>query len=208
MERTYLFTRFERFWHWTQALLIVGMLVTGFEIHGSYRLLGFQQAHTVHTTAVWALIGLWVLAIFWHLTTGEWRQYIPTMQNMDRIVRYYAVGIFRGEPHPFKVTRARKHNPMQAQTYLVVTVLISPLLWITGLAYLFHAELAAAGVGIALATVAVAHTAGAFLMLAFLIGHVYLGTTGHTPLAHFKTMFTGWDEQAPEPGAAPTGAAR
>lgn len=208
MERTYLFTRFERFWHWTQALLIIGMLVTGFEIHGSYRLMGFRLAHTVHTTAVWALIGLWVLAIFWHLTTGEWRQYIPTMKNMDRIVRYYAVGIFRGEPHPFKVTRSRKHNPMQAQTYLVVTVLISPLLWITGLAYLFHAELAAAGVTLALATVAVLHTAGAFLMLAFLIGHVYLGTTGHSPMAHFKAMVTGWDEHPHEAGAAPSGAAR
>lgn len=25
-----LFTRFERFWHWTQALLIFGLLFTGF----------------------------------------------------------------------------------------------------------------------------------------------------------------------------------
>jgi thiosulfate reductase cytochrome b subunit len=32
------------------------------------------------------------------------------------------------------------------------------------------------------------------MMLAFLIGHIYLGTTGHTPTAHFKAMVTGWDE--------------
>lgn len=194
MERVYLFTRFERLWHWAQAVLIIGMLVTGFEIHGTYKWLGFAQAHKVHTTIVWAFIALWVFAIFWHLTTGEWRQYIPTMKNIDKIVRFYAVGIFRGDPHPFKPTRERKHNPMQAQTYLGVTVVVTPLLWISGLAYLFYNELAAAGWGIQLATIALAHTIGAFMMLAFLIGHIYLGTTGHTPTAHFKAIFTGWDE--------------
>ena len=194
MERTYLFTRFERFWHWSQAILIIGMLITGFEIHGTYKLLGFHQAHVVHTTAVWVLVGLWIFAIFWHLTTGEWRQYIPSMKNMDKIVRFYAFGIFTGQPHPFKPTRLNKHNSMQAQTYLVITVLVSPLLWISGFAYLFHYELAAAGYDFQLATVALLHTIGAFMILAFLVGHVYLGTTGHTPLAHFKTMFTGWEE--------------
>ncbi|HOB47575.1 MAG TPA: cytochrome b/b6 domain-containing protein [Zoogloea sp.] len=194
MERTYIFTRFERLWHWIQAVLIIGMLFTGFEIHGTYTVLGFQKAHTVHTASVWAFIALWVFAIFWHLTTGEWRQYIPTMKNIDRIVRYYAVGIFKGEPHPFKPTRERKHNPMQAQTYLGVTVVVTPLIWLSGLAYLFYNELNAAGYRIDLATIAFVHTLGAFLMLAFLIGHIYLGTTGHTPLAHFKAMFTGWDE--------------
>jgi len=194
MERVYLFTRFERLWHWAQAVLIIGMLITGFEIHGTYKWLGFAQAHKVHTTIVWAFIALWVFAIFWHLTTGEWRQYIPTMKNIDKVVRFYAVGIFRGDPHPFKPTRERKHNPMQAQTYLGVTVVVTPLLWISGLAYLFYNELAAAGWGIQLGTIALVHTIGAFMMLAFLIGHIYLGTTGHTPTAHFKAMVSGWDE--------------
>ena len=194
MERIYIFTRFERFWHWMQALLIIGMLVTGFEIHGSYHLLGFTLAHQVHTIAAWALITLWVFAIFRHFTTGEWRQYIPTMQGVDKIIRHYAWGIFQGEPHPFKITRARKHNPMQAQTYLGVTVVVTPLLWLSGLAYLFYNELGAAGYAIELASIALVHTIGAFMMLAFLIGHIYLGTTGHTPMAHFRAMVTGWDD--------------
>ena len=194
MERVYLFTRFERLWHWAQAVLIIGMLVTGFEIHGTYKWLGFAQAHKVHTTIVWAFIALWVFAIFWHLTTGEWRQYIPTMKNIDKIVRFYAVGIFKGEPHPFKPTRERKHNPMQAQTYLGVTVVVTPLIWLSGLAYLFYNELGAAGFRVDLGTIATVHTVGAFLMLAFLIGHIYLGTTGHTPMAHFRAMVTGWDD--------------
>ena len=31
MGRIYIFKRFERFWHWAQAGLILFMLVTGFE---------------------------------------------------------------------------------------------------------------------------------------------------------------------------------
>lgn len=194
MARVILFTRFERIWHWIQAILIIGMLMTGFEIHGSYKLLGFKAAHQLHTTALWGFIGLWVFAIFWHITTGQWRHYIPTMKNIDKIIRFYSVGIFNGEPHPFKPTVERKHNPMQAQTYLGITVVVQPLIWITGLLYLFYNELGHAGYAINLATVATLHTIGAFMILAFLVGHIYLGTTGHTPTAHFKAMFTGWED--------------
>jgi thiosulfate reductase cytochrome b subunit len=35
---------------------------------------------------------------------------------------------------------------------------------------------------------------GAYLMLIFVIAHVYLGTAGHTPTAHFKAMVTGYEE--------------
>lgn len=198
MERIYIFTAFERFWHWTQAFLIIAMLLTGFEIHGSYQLLGFAKAHQVHTVAAWALIILWLFAIFWHFVTGEWRQYIPTMKGSDVIIRHYLIGIFKGEPHPFKVTRARKHNPMQAQAYLGVKVLINPLIWISGLIYLYYNELLAAGHNLDLATVATLHTIGAFMMLLFLIVHLYLITTGNTVGEHLKAMITGWDESGHE----------
>ena len=69
-ERIYVFKVFERFWHWSQAALIILLLVTGFEIHGSYILIGFKDAVEVHTVGAWTLVGLWVFAIFWHFTTG------------------------------------------------------------------------------------------------------------------------------------------
>jgi thiosulfate reductase cytochrome b subunit len=33
---------------------------------------------------------------------------------------------------------------------------------------------------------------------AFLFTHVYLTTLGHTPLAHTKSMWTGWEEEEVE----------
>ena len=211
MARIYIFKRFERFWHWAQAALIIFMLVTGFEIHGSYTLLGWERAADLHTTAAWTLIGLWLFAIFWHFTTGEWRQYIPTGKNIVAVMNYYSVGIFTGAPHPFRVTQLSKHNPLQRLAYLLVKLTINPLIWLSGLAYLYYNELAASKIaafsGISLGTIALLHTAAAFMMLAFLIGHVYLSTTGHTPLAHIKAMITGWEDdhdpnaEAPNAGA-------
>ena len=194
-ERIYLFTRFERFWHWAQAALIITLLFTGFAIHGSHALIDFRTAVEVHEIAAWLLIILWIFAIFWHFTTGQWKHYIPTARNIDRMIRYYAYGIFIGAPHPYKVTLERKHNPLQRISYLGVKLLINPLIWISGLVYLFWGSLQdhLPG-GIGLQQVASVHTLGAFLMLAFLIIHVYLATAGHTPLAHIKAMLTGWEE--------------
>ena len=148
-----------------------------------------------HAIAAWSLIGLWVFAIFWHLTTGEWRQYIPTTHKVMAVAHFYSVGIFKGEPHPFKPTVQRKHNPLQRLTYLVILVVVSPLIWVTGWLYLFYADWTAWGLtGLSLEWVAWGHTLGAFLMLAFLISHVYLITTGPTVTAHLKAMLTGWEE--------------
>lgn len=204
-ERIYLFTRFERFWHWMQAALIITLLVTGFAIHGSHGLLDFRTAVEVHELAAWLLIGLWVLAIFWHFTTGQWKHYVPTLSNIDRMVKYYAYGIFTGAPHPYKVTVERKHNPLQRIAYLGVKLLINPLVWVSGLVYLFWGRLQPLMPdGLGLQQVAQLHTLGAFLMLAFLIIHVYLATAGHTPMAHIKAMITGWEEAHDEAASSGT----
>lgn len=199
-KRIYVFKRFERFWHWSQAALIMFMALSGFEIHGTYTLLGFEQATDLHTTAAWMLIGLWAFAIFWHLTTGEWKQYIPTTKNMMGVVRYYSVGIFTGEHHPFKPTQLAKHNPLQRIAYLLFKLVMAPTIWISGLLYLYYSAWESWGLGgLDLAVIAWIHTAGAFMLIIFLVGHVYLTTTGHTLFSQIKAMITGWDEVEEDP---------
>jgi len=199
-KKVMIFKRFERFWHWSQAALILVMLMSGFEIHGSYKLLGFENAVTVHTTAAWSLVTLWVFAIFWHFTTGEWKQYIPTMKKVDAMIRYYLLGIFIRAPHPFRQTMLKKHNPLQRLAYLFLWVVISPMIWITGWAYLFYAKWQTWGLDqyLTLEDVAFFHAMGAFMMLVFLIAHLYLITTGRTVMSHMKAMVTGWEEIDPD----------
>jgi len=194
-KKIYVFKRFERFWHWSQAALIMFMALTGFEIHGTYSVFGFEQAVDLHIISAWCLIGLWLFAIFWHLTTGEWRQYIPTTDKMLAVMLYYGVGIFTGAPHPFKPTEARKHNPMQRVAYLLFKLVMAPAIWISGLLYLYYNAWTEWGLGgLELWVIAATHTAAAIALVVFFIGHVYLTTTGPTLFSQIKAMITGWDE--------------
>ncbi len=197
MNRVILYSRFERFWHWTQSLLIIVMLVTGFEIHGTYSLFGFEKAIDIHTLVAWLLIGLWVLALFWHTTTGEWRQYVPAeSEPMLAMIRYYVAGIFLGAAQPFHRRRAEKHNPLQRMAYLLLTMIVSPIIWLSGLLYLFYQKWSVIGLqGLPLELVALTHTLAAFAMLSFLIVHLYFTlTTSPRPFSYVKEMITGFAE--------------
>ena len=190
----YLYTRFERFWHWSQVLLILAMLLTGFEIHGSYQVLGFQTAVEVHSFCAWFWLGLYVFIIFWMATTGEWKQYVPTFRKLYDVFRYYLIGIFRGESHPVPKTARTKHNPLQRLTYLGIVTVLVPYQILTGYLYYFYNRWPEMGLSWPLSVVAVLHTAGGFALILFIIVHVYMTTTGSKLTSHLKSMFTGWGE--------------
>jgi thiosulfate reductase cytochrome b subunit len=197
MRRVILYERFERFWHWAQALLIISLIWTGFEVRGLLpKALGFQKAVSVHNVAAVALMVLIVFAIFWHVTTGEWRQYIPTRKFLREMAAFYLTGIFKGAPHPVKKHRMAKLNPLQRLAYLGFKVLIIPVQATTGALYYAYPNLqqALGWPSASLRIIAVIHVLGAFGLVAFLIGHVYLTTTGHTPLTNLKAMITGWED--------------
>ncbi len=224
MSRILMYTRFERFWHWMQALLVFALVLTGFEVRGSWHVFGFEKAADYHEILAWVLVALWIFAIFWHLTTGEWRQYLPdSRKHTFRILRhyglgifrgekhpsgddavkittmmhYYVIGIFRGDDHPFHMTPESKHNPLQRMAYVSLHIFITPLIWITGWAYLFYASWSAWGLGfLSLTWIALLHTVGAFAMLAFLAAHLYFTlTTSEKPFAFVKAMITGYEEK-------------
>ncbi|MGN7613838.1 cytochrome b/b6 domain-containing protein [Magnetococcales bacterium HHB-1] len=196
MERIFIYTAFERFWHWSQAVLIVLLMISGFEIHGSYVLWGFEQAVHFHRLMAWSLIVLWAFAIFWHITTGNWQHYIPTTRKLIDVMTYYTRDIFENIPHPYKPRKLRKHNPLQRLAYLFFKLIISPATWISGLLYMYFNEWSEWGLDayISLFWVAGIHTAAAFLMMVFFVGHVYMAFVCTPLTAHLKAMITGYEE--------------
>ena len=196
--RAYVYKGFGRFWHWTQAILILFLALTGFEVHGAFQFLGYRQAVLYHSTAAVALLALIAFAIFWHFTTGEWRQYVPTAQLLRAQVEYYLVGIFHDAPHPTKKTPLSKLNPLQKLVYLALKILVIPVMVVSGLLYMFFRYPQANGIGTLsvghLDRIALLHTAGAFFLVAFVIAHVYLISTGRTPVSNLKAMITGYEE--------------
>lgn len=204
MRTEYVYRAFERFWHWCQAALILFLGITGFEIHGSLHFLGYAMAVRCHTQAAGALLVLVAFAVFWHLTTGEWRQYLPTLANLRAQAEYYVTGIFRGAPHPTRKTPLSKLNPLQKLVYAGLKVLVIPVMAGSGLLYLFYRfpqrhEVLSLRIG-SLRAIALVHTAGAYLLVAFFIIHVYLITTGRTLTSNLKAMLTGYEDLEAGPG--------
>lgn len=196
--KVYIYRSFERFWHWTQAILIFFLAFTGFEIHGSFEFFGYENAVRYHNIAAYIFIVLIVFTIFWHFATGEWKQYIPTTENLKAQLNYYLLGIFKNAPHPTKKTVLSKLNPLQKLTYLGLKLLVIPAVVISGLLYMFYRYPqgdSIAGLNIdSVEPVALFHTAGAFLLIAFIIVHLYLITTGETITSNLKAMITGYED--------------
>jgi len=198
MAKVYIYKQFERFWHWSQAVLIFFLALTGFEIHDSIHLFGFEKAVIFHRTASFLLLGLIILSIFWHFTTGEWKQYIPTLSKLQAQIRYYTIGMFKGEPHPTIKSARKKLNPLQAVVYLGFKLVMAPMVILSGLLYMYYKSFdvndMVVALNIPLEWIAVIHTLGAFLLMAFVVVHVYMTTTGHTVTTNIKAMITGWEE--------------
>jgi thiosulfate reductase cytochrome b subunit len=191
IKKVYLYTRFERLWHWLQGLMIIVLMITGFEVHGTFKLMGFQTAVNVHNFVGLAWLVLFAFFVFWLLTTGEWKQYIPTTKKLFDVIFYYAFGIFKGHEHPVQKSVGAKHNPLQRLTYLGISAMLLPLQMTTGLVYYLYNFIPGS---ISLSILAVVHTLLAFLLVNFLIIHVYMTTTGHSLFSHIAGMISGWEE--------------
>ncbi len=203
MSRTRVYTTYERTWHWIQTLSIVVLLATGFHVHSPLRL-PFPDLATVvwlHNVFGFILIGNAILGLFYYVTTGAIQQYVPKRKGLvtgvSAQVKYYTGGIFRGEPHPTNKTPQQRLNPLQQLTYIGLLNVLLPLQIASGL-LMWGVSLwpqAAGAVG-GLPVLGALHTLGSWLFLSFLIAHLYLITTGHTPLSNLEGMATGYEELA------------
>lgn len=201
MQRMYMYAVYERFWHWLQTVVILGLVFTGLVIHrpNTFSAFSFPFLVEVHNILAAILVINAALAAFYHLASGQIRQFIPRPYGFfDQAfsqIKYYLSGIFRGAPHPFERTPEHKLNPLQQITYLVILNVLLPLQVITG-ALMWGAQRwrEVADFFGGLPVLAPLHTIVAWLFATFIVLHVYLTTTGHTPLAGIKAMMLGWDD--------------
>jgi thiosulfate reductase cytochrome b subunit len=159
----------------------------------------------IHNIVAFVVVLNAFLAAFYHFASGQIRQYLPEPKGFFsqaiQQTQYYLRGIFKGEPHPFEKAPDSKLNPLQQVTYLAILNVLLPLQVLTGIA-IWGAERWPEFAGIigGLRYVAPVHALVAWLFAAFLIMHIYLITTGHTPTANIKAMVTGWEEVHKEEG--------
>jgi thiosulfate reductase cytochrome b subunit len=206
MSKLYLYPVWLRAWHWLNALLFFASLVTGVSMHFALGwLIPFDVAVPVHNVAGILLTVSWVAFLVGNVIGGNGKHYLVNIRalpmDLFRQVRYYVYGIFVNEPHPFHVSAEHKLNALQTLSYVGVMYGLVPLLIISGWAFLFSAELPETLFGIGtIWIVAMTHLLLAWMMLLFLVVHMYIITTGETPTTNIKAMITGWHrETTPEP---------
>ena len=199
MKRIYMATKGERTGHWINAVGFVLLALSGFNIHFAkeFNVFGTFKAAVLIHNVVGVIVSINYL-LWWFYTIGRRRFhfYIPNREDMPKGILkqacFYLFGIFRKAPHPFEEGVTRKFNPLQKWTYLGVMTVLLPIQVGTGMVLLYLLN-NWSDRAMALANqIGVVHTVFAILGTAFLLGHIYLATTGNTPWAHFKMMFTGY----------------
>ncbi len=199
--KLYLYTFYERLWHWTQAIAIILLILTGTVIHRPdvFGAIDLGVMVPVHNVLGFLLLFNAFFALFYFLAGHTVQQFLPEPKGFFhqalQQAMFYGRGIFKGEPHPFEKNEKRKMNPLQQMTYLVILNVLLPLQIITGI-LIWGAQrwpVLSDAIG-GLRYIAPFHTLIAWSFAAFVIMHMYLTTTGHTPLAAVEGMITGWEE--------------
>jgi thiosulfate reductase cytochrome b subunit len=70
-----------RLWHWSNALAIIVLSITGISLHfsdPSLPLVEFSLAARIHNVAGVCLAVLWVVFVIGNIVTGNWWQYVPS----------------------------------------------------------------------------------------------------------------------------------
>lgn len=200
-ERIYMYESYRRFWHWLQTTSIVILLFTGLIIHRPdiFGMFSFRGVVIVHNVLAVILVVNALLSIFYHIATERLREYMPHPYGFfdDAIVqaKYYISGIFKGEAHPFEKRPDSRMNPIQKATYFGILNVLLPLQILTGALMWGVQEFpAVAGWFGGLPFLAPFHSLVAWTFATFIVGHVYMTTTGATPLEAMRGMVTGYEE--------------
>jgi thiosulfate reductase cytochrome b subunit len=206
MKRTYLHPLPLRIWHWSNALLVVILLVTGIRLRipGIASLRPNDPALLVHRYAGWAMAVSFVIWLVYGLLVDHLsRHYSIRRRDLKGVfsqAKFYLVSIFKGEEDPFRPSPEDKFNPLQKLAYGAIMCLFTPVLVVTGLLFsdiLFFRKYIllwnVAGVVDAI------HVIGAYVFALYLVVHVYMATLGRTAFSHIKAMIVGYEEEPDQP---------
>jgi thiosulfate reductase cytochrome b subunit len=199
-----------RLWHWINAIGFVVMILTGTQIRyiDVFNTMSFHTAVTVHNWTGLVLIANYFVWLLFYLFSDKIRVYHPELSPAKhfrasfRQLQYYGYGIFKGSPNPHHLSAYDKFNPMQSMMYQVVMLLVVPLVFVTGIV-LWDVKGFPDAVGFfgGVRVVDTVHVLIYIFLVFFVFLHVYMGSLGHTPTAHFKAMFITGREDVDDDGA-------
>ena len=202
MKRIYLHSLPLRIWHWINAGVIIMLIVTGLYLrrHGIAALNPRDPILLWHKYLGFAMIIATVFWIAYAVFSGNLRRHYgiggKDIKGMSAQARYYLFSIFSGGENPFTATADDKYNPLQKIAYGAVMFILLPALGVTGLLfldipvvrqYLLSEHL--------MGIVGAVHVMLFYMVVLFLVVHVYMTTLGEPVFSHIRAMIVGYEER-------------
>jgi len=202
-KRLYLYPIWIRLWHVTNALLFIVLIITGFSLHYASienGFIPFNVSVAIHNICAIILTINYGLFVIGNIVTNNGMFYAKWRKNLWpklwKQFQFYAFGIFKGEPHPFPITKKQKFNPLQKVSYVFAMYLAMPLLIISGIGLMFPQMISTTIFNISsLLFYDVLHLVMGFVLSIFLLIHLYTCTLGDKPGTLFKSMVNGYHEE-------------
>jgi thiosulfate reductase cytochrome b subunit len=201
----YLYPKWIRIWHFINIIMFLILIVTGLSMqytdkeNASY-VVGFAKAVRIHNFAAMVLVLNYILFVTGNLLTNNGKYYRINrkefLSNLGKQFKYYSVGMFKGEKHPFPVTEERKFNPLQKLTYVLAMFVAFPLLIISGIGLLLPEITITTFFGISgLILTDILHITMGFFLSIFMVIHIYTCTLGARPTSLFWGMISGYHRE-------------
>ncbi len=201
--KIYLYPVWIRIWHVINALMFILLLLTGISLHYSgsgFNLIGFEASVGIHNVCALILTFNYGVYVIGNIVTKNGKYYRKWRKNLVpklwKQFVFYAVGIFRNEPHPFPITKKQKFNPLQKVAYVFAMYFGMPLLIISGIALMVPDLIGYKVFNVSgLIFYDVLHIIVGFVLSVFLLIHLYTCTLGDKPGTLFKSMVNGYHEE-------------
>jgi thiosulfate reductase cytochrome b subunit len=198
----YLYPKWIRVWHVLNAILFLVLIVTGISMQytgkdNSSYIVSFAKAVKWHNFAAVLLTVNYIIFVTGNLFTSNGRYYKIRKENflsdLVRQLKYYSLGMFKDEKHPFPVTEEQKFNPLQKLSYVLAMYLAIPLLIISGIGLLLPEITITRFLGVSgLILTDILHITMGFFLTVFMVIHIYTCTLGAKPTSLFWGMISGY----------------
>ncbi len=206
MRKTYLHPLPLRLWHWSNAIIVILLLITGAQLrlHGVPELPRHSLALIIHRYAGWAMVASFILWLIYCLATRHLGRHYKLRRSdakgITRQTTFYVWSIFKGDENPHRVSPDDKFNPLQKIANSAIMGIVTPVLVITGLLfsdiqlvrnYILQWNM--------VKLLNIIHVLGAYLFALYLIVHIYMSTLGRK-LSYIRAMISGYGEEPDDSG--------
>jgi thiosulfate reductase cytochrome b subunit len=181
---------------------MIALIVTGLylRLQGIAALKPHDPVLSWHRYAGYAMIGAIAFWLIYTLASKDTRsQYGIRKKDFPNVfpqIRFYLFSIFAGAENPFKADPDHKYNPLQKMAYGALMFFFLPAQALTGLLFMdipvVRPYLLSEGLIRPLDAI---HVTLTYLLILYVIVHLYMATLGATFLSHTKAMITGYEDE-------------